>query len=170
MPKESTKTTINYTPDFEAIWLIWPKRDGKKSGKFAAFKIWRDLDIKLRRQIYAVVRDRQGRWGEKPKDLSTWLNQRGWEDDYEIPRVGSDTSKINIGPKSIDILVDQATKLLNTFCKHQVLKPWTYKGNHTSVTIPGCAECRREEQTLYSTSHAETSLETLKESTGAANR
>ena len=165
MPKESTRTKIEYTPDFEATWKLWPARNGTKQGKFEAFKTWRDLDIDLRRDIYAQVRDRQGRWGDKPKNFSSWLNQRGWEDDWQPEKVSSDIKKLRNAPSSLDGLIESAAQLLNTFCKHQVMRPWMFKGNHTSVTIPGCEECGRAEQTIYAQSHAENSLKAIKEST-----
>lgn len=80
------KTKADYRPDwFEALWKRYPRKDGKQ----AARKAWNKL--KPDRQtceliLAALERDKVSRqWtkdnGEYIPHLSTWLNQRRWENE-----------------------------------------------------------------------------------------
>ena len=162
--------STDYSDSFEATWKIYPKRNGVKNGKKPAFMLWKKMSLKDQREAYDDIRRRNesGGWGKYITDMQRYLRNEDWLAEWTPERVTSDMSKLPGEKTNFEILIDQATKLLNTFCKHQVLEPWTYKGDHTSVTIPGCEECQREPQTLYTESHAANSLKNLKESTGVA--
>lgn len=78
----------DYPSDFERAWNEYPKRDGKRQGKFPAFKAWK----KLSEAEKAAARERIDRmnraqaWGKYIRNMATWINAKGWEDDVSFPR------------------------------------------------------------------------------------
>lgn len=85
---------------FETIWLAYPGRgkngatgNGYKGSKAAALKSFTAIIAKTRKEDHAAIirniTEGAGRYaghldrsGYPSKHASTWLNQRGWEDDY----------------------------------------------------------------------------------------
>jgi hypothetical protein len=78
----------DYPSDFERAWNEYPTRDGKRQGKFPAFKAWK----KLSEAEKAAARERIDRmnraqaWGKYIRNMATWINAKGWEDDVSFPR------------------------------------------------------------------------------------
>jgi len=78
----------NYPSDFERAWNEYPKRDGKRQGKYPAFKAWKKMSAEEK----SAARERIGRmnqhsaWGKYIRNMATWLNAKGWEDEVAFPR------------------------------------------------------------------------------------
>lgn len=80
----SRKSKTGYTPEFEAWWKLYPKRDGTKGSKFKASQSWQaalrvtsvEVLMAALRHYLTTKRVLDG----FPKDGVTWLNQRMWED------------------------------------------------------------------------------------------
>lgn len=94
---------------FEVFWRMWPvrysnrvaARAGSKGSKQKARVRWTKLKVAERAaaaaaaQVYADWCTQQDRL---PEDAVTWLNRRGWEDDYELvtaPEKPSETGRRN---------------------------------------------------------------------------
>lgn len=77
---------------FEDFWNTYPHRNGTKKGKARAAQRWASLvKAKVPEQVMLdgakrYAGDRQVIEGFA-KDPATWLNQRGWEDEIEPPRL-----------------------------------------------------------------------------------
>lgn len=90
----------NFSDDFEAVWAEYPGR-GKDGAKGSAYKGPKATALKSFTKIMRSVREDQrgklieniragtrryaehlDRSGYPSKHTATWLNQRGWEDDY----------------------------------------------------------------------------------------
>jgi hypothetical protein len=71
-----------YTPDFNIVWEAWPK--GKGGHKYAAWKAWCKLRPPSGNVHAAISRAKATKkWRDGfVEHMSTWLNARGWEDDY----------------------------------------------------------------------------------------
>lgn len=77
----------DYDAAFEGLWNVYPKRNGKKTKKFPAYKKWLTLDADDKQSLRASVEkhNRNQSWGKYIRDLVTYINQRGWEDVIEDP-------------------------------------------------------------------------------------
>ena len=77
-----------YPSDFDRCWNEYPKRDGKRQGKFDALKAWNKMTeaekLMARERIDRM--NRASAWGKFIKNMATWLNAKGWEDDISFPR------------------------------------------------------------------------------------
>jgi hypothetical protein len=106
---------MEYTREFEYLWKVYPKRysaaAGRKVGKkkWPAFEKWQKLPKVLQDEILTKAKFIREFEGDYPRDLVTWLNQRGWDDiefkaDY-IPMLPEElTQNIgNIETKVIDL-------------------------------------------------------------------
>lgn len=86
------KCPEDYTSEFEEFWKVYPARDGKKNGKRKAFESWwkaiRDKGQTVDSLISDIKRLAHS-YGEKPKDASTWLNGRCWEDEAKTHTGGN---------------------------------------------------------------------------------
>ena len=84
-------TAPDYSPDFEAFWKAYPKRDGQKRGKPDAFKVWVKMSAAEKKAADTDVgkRNRQHGWGKYIRDAVRYLRSRGWEDEWE-PYSGGD--------------------------------------------------------------------------------
>lgn len=88
--KDSINTISDYTQEFENFWIVYPKKVGK--GK--AFDSWKKIKPNKQRQeqiITAIQKQKQTRqWqsdnGQYIPNPATWLNQRRWDDEVEIPK------------------------------------------------------------------------------------
>jgi uncharacterized protein YdaU (DUF1376 family) len=107
---ESVDTSVSThmrDQDFEEFWNQYPHRGGAKKGKSEARKSW-DRAIKLKTSKAEIIsgalrygQDRQVLSGYA-KDPSTWLNQRGWEDDVEADQP-KQTAKSDTERRLIDV-------------------------------------------------------------------
>ena len=84
-PPEGDKSAPAHEPEaFEAFWVKYPRKDGRK----AAIRAWDKLkpDKALCRTMYAALSRQRGsaQWAEEGgrfiPHFSTWLNGRKWED------------------------------------------------------------------------------------------
>ncbi len=92
---KGTETDVSgYSPEFEAFWIIYPR----KTAKGAAWKAWQKAKptIELRAKIAeaVAVQAKSDQWskdgGQFIPHASTWLNQRRWDDELKnTGRVGS---------------------------------------------------------------------------------
>jgi uncharacterized protein YdaU (DUF1376 family) len=77
-----------YTPDFDLLWGIYPRRDGSKSEAFRIFtaiiKSGEDYG-RLESGIKAYANSVRGKEAKYIAHLTTFLNQRRWESDYTTP-------------------------------------------------------------------------------------
>lgn len=94
--REIGKPISAHDEKFDEFWQQYPHRNGAKKGKAAAQKAW-VAAIKARASPDEIIggamryaNDRQVLQGYA-KDPSTWLNQKGWNDDIEpdSPRIPS---------------------------------------------------------------------------------
>jgi len=89
----------DYSPEYEAFWKAYPKRNGQKRGKKPSSREWDKLN--KAEQVAALVdvekRNRNRGWGKYIKDAERYLKHAGWDDDWE-PYVNDDDSKPNTGP------------------------------------------------------------------------
>ena len=81
------KTAV-YTAEFEALWALYPKKRNKYKA-FIAYKKAKktgvtDSDIKAGIERYRDYIAREKIKERYIKHGSTFFNQRGWEDDYDI--------------------------------------------------------------------------------------
>lgn len=87
--RQKTSAPENYTPEFEQLWLVSPARNGMKKGKRVAFeKFWHLTQIsRLVTAEYLCERMKKlaPQYGAYARDLVTWLNQCGWEDQEHLP-------------------------------------------------------------------------------------
>lgn len=87
--RQKTSAPENYTPEFEQLWLVSPARNGMKKGKRVAFeKFWHLTQIsRLVTAEYLCERMKKlaPQYGAYARDLVTWLNQCGWEDQAHLP-------------------------------------------------------------------------------------
>ncbi len=76
---------LEYEDSFEALWKIYPKRNGRKTKKHPAYKKWQPLEASDKAALRASVdkHNRQQTWGKYIRDLVTYINQRAWEDDVD---------------------------------------------------------------------------------------
>lgn len=86
--KRGARTPVEYSPDFEVFWEVYPRRSGKRTA-YAAFT--KALDRRPLDEImggalrYASDPNREPRFTKHP---ATWLNADGWDDDPLPPRSG----------------------------------------------------------------------------------
>jgi len=75
----------DYTDNYERFWKAYPKRNGRKVGKFDAFKVWKTMSADDKRAAFTEIekRNRQQSHGKYIKDALRYLKGRGWEDDVE---------------------------------------------------------------------------------------
>jgi hypothetical protein len=95
MKKKAAKVLSKvYTEAFNAFWEAYPRRNGVKQGKPAAFKAWQKTEVDekelLGLTLKAVgIQKRLDGWtkdnGTFIPMASTYLNARGWED--ELPEL-----------------------------------------------------------------------------------
>lgn len=80
-----------YPDQFETLWSKFPARDGKKTKKLPAFKKWKILTSDQKAALFSSVEkhNRNGTWGKYIRDLVTYINQAGWEDVIQDPKVTS---------------------------------------------------------------------------------
>jgi len=78
----------DYTPEYQAFWEAYPKRDGRKQGKKPGFAQWQKLSVAERRaaQVDVDKRNRQGGWGKYIRDAERYIRHRGWEDEWSPER------------------------------------------------------------------------------------
>jgi len=78
----------DYTPEYEAFWEAYPKRDGRKQGKKPGFAQWQKLSAAEKRaaQVDVEKRNRQGGWGKYIRDAERYIRHRGWEDEWSPER------------------------------------------------------------------------------------
>lgn len=139
-----------YTADFEATWVKYPKRDGRKVGKKPAFTVWQKMTVDDRRAAFADIRDRNnaGGWGKYIKDMQRYLRDRGWEDEWQGQRVGTEPDLAADRGLSPEAISEAGLKL--PLCFHQVRGPWTYFGPHPHVlfgaVIDACEACGKPSQ------------------------
>ena len=101
--KSSSKEIEN---DFEEVWKIYPKKQGKEAAKKAYIKARKagvsKLDIVtglLRYKDFIKANRTEDRY---IKHGSTWFNQKCWEDDYSI----ADKASSNPAPTADDYNID----------------------------------------------------------------
>jgi len=105
-----------YHPDFETFWQAYPKRNGRKNGKMAAFKAWwiavRDglvtADAMLSRITVLAPT-----YGDYAKDAATWIRARGWEDEYDEQATTECQSKVD---KALGVLKFDGVAEYKAFC------------------------------------------------------
>jgi hypothetical protein len=93
-----------YTNAFLNFWKVYPTGARGKSGKGAAFKVWKRLKISTDQHheiICALSRAKRcEQWqkdgGQFIPNPATWLNRRGWED--ELPGVVETQSEVRRAP------------------------------------------------------------------------
>lgn len=82
-PPSKARAATEYTPEFLLRWNRYPKRNGIRAGKLAAFKAWQRLAVKdwdafdLALDNYS--RSRQVLDG-KPRDMVNFINKDYWRD------------------------------------------------------------------------------------------
>lgn len=144
----------DYSDSFEATWKLYPKRNGKKVGKFKAANEWKKLSLDEQRLAYADIKARNmsGGW-EFVKDMERYLKYRGWEDEWQGQRVTSDPDLLSVSPVTADDLCDYAMANL-TLCEHQTQRPWNYHGPEPGifmgVVIPPCDPCGMQSHRVQS--------------------
>lgn len=91
---------LEYDTGFEALWKIYPKRNGRKTKKHPAYKKWQPLEASDKAALRASVEkhNRQQTWGKYIRDLVTYINQRGWEDDVDDAVAGTPTYHLMADP------------------------------------------------------------------------
>lgn len=90
-----------YTERFEQkVWLRYPKRNGKRSGKIPAFKQWKKLSESQKLHVIDQIekRNRYDGWGKYIKDCERWLRDHA-DDEFDVPRSYSDPQAIDIPEK-----------------------------------------------------------------------
>ena len=108
---------VPYTEEFEKkVWGPFPRRDGVKKGKRPGFEKFRKLPRSSQIDVIEDIRKRneQGGWGKYIRDLITYLNQSGWEDEWIGSRPVTNPHKIDIpeqeGPRQtcpVKIMLNQ---------------------------------------------------------------
>lgn len=85
-PKTARKPH-GYSPAFEAFWLAYPKRNGKRDGKFeASLEFAKALKTVGADTLMAAVKAFAARREPLPPDAERWLKRRRWEDFSADPR------------------------------------------------------------------------------------
>lgn len=75
------RRTNTYPPEFEAFWAAYPKRNGAKTGKYAAGQQWiRATRLVAPAVLMSAVKAYAQQCGDLPKDAERWLKNRMWED------------------------------------------------------------------------------------------
>lgn len=80
-PTSAGRKTNSYTRTFEAFWLTYPKRNGKRDGKFeASVEFSKALRLVDAETLMTAVRAYAARRDPLPPDAERWLKHRRWED------------------------------------------------------------------------------------------
>lgn len=91
----------DYHPEYEAIYQEFPRRNGQRRGKGPGYKKWLKLTAaeKLLCKQDIEKRNRQHGWGKYIVDISRYMNEKMWEEDWEpyTPDEGN-KDKPNRGP------------------------------------------------------------------------
>lgn len=79
---------IIYIPAFEVLWRCYPRKVGKSKAyeayqKVISMGISDETLLNAVKAYAAAMADKEERF---IKHMTTWLNQRGWEDEYEQPK------------------------------------------------------------------------------------
>lgn len=93
---------------FDLVWTLWPK--GKKKSKGEAEKAWKKIkpDMKLTAGIMAGLKRASAskEWAKEDRKYiphpATWLNAKGWEDEYEELKAGGNGSGSGSGARRPD--------------------------------------------------------------------
>lgn len=82
----------DYHPEFERDYDQFPERDGQRRGKYDAYKKWLKLRVAERELMHLDIekRNRQNGWGKYIPDISRYVNQRMWEEDWKPYEPSSD--------------------------------------------------------------------------------
>ena len=82
-PKHKHKQKNIYTPEFEKIWSVYPRHDGKAEAQKAFDKLKPSEEL-ITAMLSAIAKQTE-KWrndgGKFIPHCSTWLNQRRWEDE-----------------------------------------------------------------------------------------
>ena len=95
--KNSSTLTAVEKSDFEKLWALYPNKKGKEVASKAYLKAIRSgvTNKQIQSGIVMYKKEIEYKGTEKAfiKHGSTWFNQAGWEDEYEI---GSSNSQMNV--------------------------------------------------------------------------
>lgn len=123
--KGKPATSGGYTAEFETFWSAYPKRNGRRDGKFAAArefakasKLVSPADLTASAKRWAAV------CGDLPVDAERWLKNRRWED--HAPAQPQDGPSVALLRATAD--ANQAARLLKTV--------WTDPGQHPDDPTP----------------------------------
>lgn len=134
LPAEPEPAGTKYTAAFEKVW----EKTGKHGGKFPAFKAWQRAKCPPWTAIApgwtAYLRSDAPVRLNAVQHLSTWLNARGWEQDWPPARTASvrpiEPSRTS-GPKYQPPQSSCFPHAENPRC-------------HTKRITPGCPECKEQ--------------------------
>lgn len=96
--KENNKKNINiYAQRFNEFWLKYPKKKSKGNAE----KVWNKIkpSEELHNKILSKIEEAKNSWDWKKKNgqfipyPATWLNAKGWEDDYGNKKGGDSDVK-----------------------------------------------------------------------------
>ncbi|SRR6266700_2309388 len=79
---------VGYPKDFELAWAAYPKN--QRGNKFPAWQAWqrhKPQTGQFMAGLASAKNCKQWREGYAPH-MSTWVNARGWEDDYAVAARG----------------------------------------------------------------------------------
>lgn len=114
-PVKAAETDDGYPSDFQHFWKIYPR----KTGKGAAFKIWKRMSLDKRRRAWlaakresanleAQMRDARGNFCPHP---ATWLGQGRFDDEPEVARpVNGYHAKPSVDELWLDRQIADATR------------------------------------------------------------
>ncbi len=90
---------IEYTPEFERFWEIYPRRNGKVCGKEAAFFEWQKL---LPEEFTTVIQNAKnyGVGNDFPKDPERFLKKSFWRD-WNTPMTSKKQDSVSAIPEGI---------------------------------------------------------------------
>ena len=93
--KPEKKSKPSYDADFEAMWALWKPFDMDKGSKFEANKSYNKARERtdhetIIRGVAAYCAFSAAR-RSKTKHVVTWLNQRGWADEYPVVKPQDET-------------------------------------------------------------------------------
>ncbi len=85
--KHSSARGIDYSPEFEVIWKLYPPNEGSKFKAFEAYQKSLKTGVEYGRiesgvRAYASSVQRERTEKRYVAHAATWLNQRRWESDY----------------------------------------------------------------------------------------
>ena len=147
-PPRRKKQAADYTADFtEGPWKILPQ--GSKSRAFAKWQ--KTPPLKRKRILERLVESVKAceSIGRIHRDLSAWLNERGWEDDYDAMKKAWSVDRKKSSQAKKPSMLEKYTSIPNWLWKE--LKAWQATEEQLAYLNSHWEECRSIKSEFIST-------------------